>query len=130
VATSEHISTGAKPGKIRRFLSRLFDWLISDGRAAQIEASQAAQLEKEEVRLDARAVACRVGERGGMTEWRVVIQVRLPNTERDNVASIHWASPTPPHVSDVLRHFQRKPQDFRFIDYLPNAHTKASTDVA
>ena len=122
VATSEHISTGAKPGKIHRFFSRLFDWLISDGRAAK--------LEKEELRLDARAVACRVGERGGMTEWRVVIQVRLPNTERDNVASIHWASRTPPHVSDVLRHFQRKPQDFRFIDYLPNAHTKASTDVA
>src|SRR5258705_597690 len=66
VATSaQHMSTGAKSGKIRRSFSRLFDWLISDGRAAQIEASQAAQLEKEEVRLDARAVACRVGERGG-----------------------------------------------------------------
>jgi hypothetical protein len=122
VATSEHISTGAKPGKIHRFFSWLFDFLISDGRAAQIEAAQQ--------RLDARAVARRTGQKvGGLPEWTVTLQVRHPAADYDGIYSINWASKHPPHIAGIMQHLERSPQDFRFVTFLPKA-PKSSTACA
>jgi hypothetical protein len=125
VATSKHISTGAKPGKIHRFFSRLFDFLISDGRAAQMEAAQQ--------RLDARAVSYRTGEKvGGLPQWRVTLQVRHPMADFDGIYSINWASKHPPHIAGIMRHLERRPQDFRFVTFLPTVKKppKSSTTCA
>jgi hypothetical protein len=116
VATSEHISTGAKPGKIHRFFSRLFDWLISDGRAAK--------LEKEELRLDARTVASRVGDEAGTPVWRVVMQVRSKRAAYDTVYRIHLESQQPPNASELLGHLGRRQEDFEFVTFLPKLHNK------
>jgi hypothetical protein len=117
VATSEqHINTGAKPGKIRRFFARLFDWLISDGRAAK--------LEKEELRLDARTVASRVGDEAGTPVWRVVMQVRSKRAAYDTVYRIHLESQQPPDASELLGHLGRRQEDFEFVTFLPKLHNK------
>jgi hypothetical protein len=105
--------------KIHGFFSRTFDWLIADGRAAQKKAAA--------TRLDARAVACRTGKKvGGLTEWRVTLQVRHPSADFDGVYSINWASKNPPHVSELLRHLELSRQDFRMVTYLPNAQKTQS----
>jgi hypothetical protein len=117
VATSEqHINTGAKPGKIRRFFAHLFDWLISDGRAAK--------LEKEELRLDARTVASRVGDEAGTPVWRVVMQVRSKRAAYDTVYRIHLESQQPPDASELLGHLGRRQEDFEFVTFLPKLHNK------
>ena len=118
VSTS-HINTGAKQGKVLRCFVRLFNWLISDGRAAQLEKEEAA-------RLDARAVACRIGEGSGLTEWRVVMQIRSQKADYDGVYTIRWESKRPPHVSELLHHLERSRQDFNLVTYLPNAHKMQS----
>jgi hypothetical protein len=99
---------------------RLFNWLISDGQAAKLEKAEAALRQE-----DARAVACRVGDASGTPVWRVVIQVRGPTCDFDNVSRIHLASKKPPHVSDVLLHFKEKPNDFEFVTFLPNTRKVA-----
>jgi len=112
-----------RTGKIHRFFSRLFDFLISEGRAAQIEVT--------DKRLDARAVSCRIGEKGGgLTVWRVVIQLRSPTADFDNVSSINWESTEPPNVSEIVRHWEQHPQDFTFVDFLPNTKKARESSTA
>jgi len=110
------MSTGAKPGKIRRFFARLFDWLISDGRAAKLES--------EELRLDARTVASRVGDEAGTPVWRVVMQVRSKRAAYDTVYRIHLESQQPPNASELLGHLGRRQEDFEFVTFLPKLHNK------
>jgi hypothetical protein len=98
-------------------LSKIFNWWISDGRAAK--------LEKEELRLDARAVAIRVGEESGKPVWRVVMQVRSKRAAYDTVYRIHLESSQPPDASELLRHWGRRLQDFEFVTFLPKIHEKS-----
>ena len=93
-------------------LARFFAWMISDGRSAPKKPVATC--------LDARAVACKTGEKvGGLTEWRVTLQVRHPTSDFDGVYSINWASHSPPDVSELMHHMHRSPQDFRFVNFLP-----------
>jgi hypothetical protein len=117
VSTTSHINTGAKQGKICRLFVRLFNWLISDGRAAK--------LEREELRLDARAVARRVGEESGKPVWRVVMQVRSKRAAYDTVYRIHLESDQPPDASELLQHWGRRHQDFEFVTFLPKIANKS-----
>ena len=73
--------------------------------------------------LEGRSVAIRVGEQptgDGFSEWEIVVQVRHPAADYDAVLTIRCCSETPPDIEDILLHYQKWPEDFTFLDFLPN----------
>lgn len=72
--------------------------------------------------FEAGAIVTRAGEvqSNGFSEWKVVVQLRHPTTDYDAVYAARWVSKTPPDVSEIVRHYGARPQDFTFLDFLPN----------
>ena len=77
--------------------------------------------------FEAGAVATRVGDAPkGFSEWKVVVQIRHPAADYDAVYTCRWVSKGAPDVSDIVSHYQARPQDFEFLDFLPNRNKQQS----
>jgi hypothetical protein len=93
---------------MRRFFRWLLDRLIVTERPAPS--------------FEARAITTRVGDKtsDGFSKWKVVFQLSSPTADFDAVYTIGWLSKDPPNAAEMLRYFDVRPQDFTFLDFVPN----------
>jgi hypothetical protein len=75
--------------------------------------------------LDAWAITKLSGEEEqGVAVWWMLVRFRHPDADEDALYSIRCVGLTPPPASALVGHYFKHPEDFTFLDFVPNSEKK------
>jgi hypothetical protein len=75
--------------------------------------------------LDAWAVATPTGEQEqGFPVWRMLVQFRHPNADEDAIYAFRCVGEEPPPASSLVGYYFEHPEEFIFLDFVPNPKKK------